>query len=120
MALISDDSLEQVKQAVDIVERTSASGDIEQSKEVGGAMLRLRKFMFDRVYLGDAARSEHERAARAIGGLFEHYMEHPDQVPESETGVSDAQRVTDYLAGMTDRFCIARFTELTVPEETRF
>ena len=27
-------------------------GDIAQSEEVGGAMLRLRKFMFERVYLG--------------------------------------------------------------------
>ncbi len=27
------------------------------------------------------------------------------------------QRVTDYLAGMTDRYCIAKFTELTIPEE---
>jgi len=24
--------------------------------------------------------------------------------------------VTDYLAGMTDRYCIARFTELEVPQ----
>ena len=28
--------------------------------------------------------------------------------------------VTDYLAGMTDRYCIAKFTELTIPEEARF
>jgi dGTPase len=104
----------------DIVERTSASGDIEQSDEVGGAMLRLRKFMFDRVYLGDTARSEHERAARAIGSLFEHYMEHPEEVPEGQPGASDCQRVADYLAGMTDRFCIARFSELTIPEAARF
>ena len=36
----------------DIVERSEAAGDIVQSEEIGGAMLRLRKFMFDRVYLG--------------------------------------------------------------------
>jgi dGTPase len=104
----------------DIVERSKAAGDIEQSEEVGGAMLRLRKFMFERVYLGDVARGEHERAQRALRGLFDHYMEHPDEVPEGEPGSSDAQRVADYLAGMTDRFCIARFAELTVPEAARF
>ena len=27
-----------------------------------------------------------------------------------------AQRVTDYVAGMTDRYCIARFTELEIPQ----
>jgi len=104
----------------DIVECTEAAGDIGQSEEVGGAMLRLRKFMFERVYLGAAARGEHERAQRAIRDLFDHYIEHPEEVPEAESGASGCQRVADYLAGMTDRFCIARFAELTVPEAARF
>ena len=59
----------------DIVERSREAGDIVQSEEMGGAMLRLRKFMFDRVYLGAAARSEEERvradaahAARSLPG----------------------------------------------------
>jgi dGTPase len=104
----------------DIVARSTAAGDIEQSDEVGGAMLRLRKFMFDRVYLGPLARSEHARVHRAMRALFDHYLENPDETPELEPGASDCQRVADYLAGMTDRYCIAKFTELTVPEESRF
>jgi dGTPase len=104
----------------DIVERSAEADDIEQSEGVGGAMLRLRKFMFDRVYLGEAARGEHERAQRAVHGLFDHYMEHLGEVPEGEPGASDCQRVADYLAGMTDRFCISRFAQLTVPEAARF
>ena len=70
----------------DIVERSAAAGDIVQSEEVGGAMLRLRKFMFDRVYLGPAARREHERVQRTMRGLFDHYMEHPEEVPELGSG----------------------------------
>jgi len=104
----------------DIVERSSEAGDIVQSEEIGGAMLRLRKFMFDNVYLGPAARSEHERVHRTLRGLFDHYMEHPGEAPEWEPGASECQRVADYVAGMTDRFCIAKFTELTIPEESRF
>jgi dGTPase len=104
----------------DIVARSEAAGEIEQSDEVGGAMLRLRKFMFERVYLGEAARREQQRVHRAIRGLFDHYMEHPEEVPEGEPRASDCQRVADFIAGMTDRYCIARFTELTVPEEARF
>ncbi len=45
----------------DVVARSRAAGDIVQGEEIGGAMLRLRKFMFDRVYLGPEARSEHDR-----------------------------------------------------------
>jgi dGTPase len=105
---------------LDIVEQSERAGDIAQSEEVGGAMLRLRKFMFQNVYLGEAARREHERASQALRGLFDHYMEHPDEVPESEAGASDCQRVADYIAGMTDRYCISKFTELAVPEAARF
>jgi dGTPase len=104
----------------DIVKSSGGAGDILQSAEVGGAMLRLRKFMFDRVYLGAAARREQERAQGAIQGLFDHYMEHPGELPASEPGASECQRVADYVAGMTDRYCIARFAALTVPEEARF
>jgi dGTPase len=101
----------------DIVERSAAAGDIAQSEEIGGAMLRLRKFMFDRVYLGPLAREEHERVRRAMRVLFDHYLAHPDEVPSTAPDADERQRVVDYLAGMTDRYCIAKYAELTAPEE---
>jgi dGTPase len=104
----------------DIVERSADAGDIVQSDEIGGAMLRLRKFMFDRVYLGPAARREVERVQRALRGLFDHYMDHPEEVPALDPDADPCQRVADYVAGMTDRFCISRFRELAVPEEAHF
>jgi dGTPase len=103
----------------DMVERSTEAGDIVQSDEIGGAMLRLRKFMFDRVYLGPEARGEHERVRRALRGLFDHYLAHPEDVPEGDPSADPLQRVTDYIAGMTDRFAIARFRELALPEESR-
>jgi dGTPase len=103
----------------DIVERSTEAGDIAQSEEIGRAMLRLRKFMFDNVYLGSEARSEHNRVRRTVRGLFEHYLEHPDDVPALDPNADDCQRVTDYIAGMTDRYCIARFRDLSIPEESR-
>ena len=103
----------------DIVDHSTGE-EIAQGREVGQAMLRLRKFMFDRVYLGPEARAEHDRVQHALRGLFDHYIESPGEVPAWDPEAGDCQRVTDYIAGMTDRFCIAKFTELTVPEESRF
>jgi len=106
----------------DIVERSRQAGDIAQSEEVGGAMLRLRKFMFQRVYLGPEARGEHERVERTVRGLFDHFLGHPEELPIGSNGAEsedDVQRVVDYLAGMTDRFCIATFRRLALPEESR-
>ncbi len=60
-----------------------------------------------------------------IRTLFEHYVEHPELLPatpagqRAEPGAGEqalAQRVTDYLAGMTDRYCIRAYTELEVPQ----
>jgi dGTPase len=104
----------------DIVENSRAAADIRQSEEVGMAMLRLRKFMFERVYLGATARSEHARVERTMTGLFEHYLANPEIIPALDPTADDVQKVTDYIAGMTDRYCIARFTDLAIPEAARF
>ena len=103
----------------DIVDRSRRAGDIVQSEEMGGAMLRLRKFMFDRVYLGPQARSEHDRVELALRTLIDHYLAHPEEMPAATRGVEPLQRVADYVAGMTDRFCIATFRRIALPEESR-
>jgi dGTPase len=78
-------------------------------------MLRLRTFMFDRVYLGPTARAEHAKIARVLRGLFDWYCDHPGELAEGVAGASEADRVTDYLAGMTDRFAIRAWTDRVVP-----
>jgi dGTPase len=106
----------------DMVEHSAPAGDIVQGPEAGPAMAELRDFMFARVYLGPAVRAEHARISEVIRRLFEHYVEHPETLPAPLAGEHDghgedvARRVTDYLAGMTDRYCIRRYTELQVPQ----
>ena len=53
-----------------------------------------------------------------IRTLFDHYASDPSRIPDDggAQGAGEAQRVVDYIAGMTDRFCIRVFEELTVPE----
>ncbi|HEY1457595.1 MAG TPA: deoxyguanosinetriphosphate triphosphohydrolase, partial [Solirubrobacteraceae bacterium] len=101
----------------DMVEHSERTGDITQGPDAGPAMAALREFMFERVYLGPAVRAEHARIAGVVRRLFEHYSSHPESLPEGPDadGQDLAQRVTDYLAGMTDRYCIREFTELEVP-----
>jgi dGTPase len=86
----------------DLVETSAREGDIQQSPEVGEAMLALRSFMFERVYLGDAARAEHARAHATVQRIFEHLLDRGDSVDD----------VIDYVAGMTDRFAISYAEQL--------
>src|SRR5881398_450810 len=56
----------------DLVESSAAAGDIVQGPEVGAAMLSLRAFMFERVYLGPGTRPEHDRAHATIERIYGH------------------------------------------------
>ncbi|HWX87824.1 MAG TPA: deoxyguanosinetriphosphate triphosphohydrolase [Solirubrobacteraceae bacterium] len=113
----------------DMVEHSARAGDIVQGPEAGPAMAELRKFMFEHVYLGPAVRAEHARIVNVVKKLFEHYAQHPELLPgtggTAEAGEAGdgrggpqselADRVADYVAGMTDRYCIREYTELEVP-----
>ena len=89
----------------DLVETSQRIGDIGQSDDVGEAMLALRTFMFDRVYLGPHTEEQHEQAREVVARVFNHLANHPDDVPP---GPGDpGQRIADFVAGMTDRFALA-------------
>jgi dGTPase len=80
----------------DLVESSEAAGDVVQGEEVGAAMLSLRSFMFDRVYLGPHTSQEHARAGETVRMIFDHLAARGDQPTE----------IVDYLSGMTDRFAL--------------
>jgi dGTPase len=80
----------------DLIETSEREGDIRQSDEIGQAMLSLRSFMFEHVYLGPQTRPEHERAREIVRRIFDHLIDRGD----------DVDAAVDYLAGMTDRFAI--------------
>jgi dGTPase len=97
----------------DLVERSGEAGEVVQGEEVGGAMQRLREFMFSRVYLGPEAQREHARIERMLRALFDHLAENPP-LPATPDA-TEAERVSDWIAGMTDRYAVRAFSDLSVP-----
>ncbi|MDQ3587668.1 MAG: deoxyguanosinetriphosphate triphosphohydrolase [Actinomycetota bacterium] len=107
IAILGDTGSRRIETLVaDLLERSAEIGDIVQGDDVGRAMLRLRSFMFERVYLGPYAQREKERVERMLRALFAHYSER----------AGDPQEVIDWLAGMTDRYAVRTFSELSVPQ----
>jgi len=132
-----------------MVESSHDSEEIGMSPEVWDAMMDLRQFLFDRVYLSGEAKAEEPKAYRVVRSLFDHYLKHPDDLPpeyrlvaeadgakgadgaggqggakvagtlDAATTARLAQAVTDYIAGMTDRFAIRMFQRLFVPSAWR-
>jgi dGTPase len=116
IAILGDTGPQRIDTLVhDLVEHAAAAGDIVQGEVAGEAMSQLRAFMFERVYLGPVATREHAKIASVIGSLLDHFCAHPDEIPASIPPGELAVRVTDHLAGMTDRYCIATFERLCVP-----
>ena len=75
----------------------------------------LRDFMFEHVYLGPQVTHEREKIKVAVRSLFNHFCDHPEQIPDSIPDGPLSRRVTDHIAGMTDRFAVALFEALAVP-----
>jgi dGTPase len=106
ISLLGSTGTERIDRLVhDIVDSSAETGEIRQSEDIGEAMLSLRSFMFDRVYLGPHVEPEHRRARAAIEAIFEALVAEPERLPEGDGELAD--RVVDYLAGMTDRFALA-------------
>lgn len=102
----------------DLVEHSSAAGTITQGPAAATSMDTLRTFMFDTVYLGARQRTEATKIDHLLRTLFDHYISNPTLIPDAGGAPSTdpAQRVIDYLAGMTDRFAVRTFESLTIPD----
>src|SRR5881398_2726840 len=103
VALLGDRGSQRIDTLVhDLVESSQRAGDIVQSEEIGRAMLALRSFMFERVYLGPQTRREQERARATVRRIFEHLAERGEE-PE---------QIVEFIAGMTDRFALSYVAKL--------
>jgi len=105
----------------DIVMTSKDTDDVRMSPEMEGAMRALRQFMFDAVYCNPIAKGEEHKAESLVKTLYEHYLEHPGDLPKffmelNFKGEPREKVVCDYISSMTDRFAIALYDELYVPK----
>ena len=82
------------------------------------AMMTLRAYLFDYVY--SRANGDSDKVNNLIGALFSYFLQHIEELPEdyqvNRRRDSDRRIVCDYIAGMTDRFAVAKYTELFLPQ----
>ncbi len=119
-AILGDTHKERINTLVtDYIRHTLETGDIGLSDPVDEAMQDLRAFMFRTVYKNPVAKGEESKAKRIIQQLYRYYVEHPDHLPETFlpqlTFDGMEQTVADYIAGMTDKYAVDKYTQLFVP-----
>lgn len=82
----------------------------------------LKKLLWNKFYHHYRVVRMTEKAKRVIGELFHYYLKDPGQLPNTahariERG-DDAHRVVcDYIAGMTDRYCLQEYNKFFEPFE---
>lgn len=108
---------------LDMVETSASLDDIRMSEAVWSAMMELRSFLHERVYMSPVVTAEAEKAMRLITVMFDYYVDHIDEVPLEYRSISngdDLRAVTDYVACMTDRFAKIQFQKLFLPNSLHY
>ena len=105
----------------DIVDNSLDKDDIVQSTAVKQAMQDLRKWLFNNLYRNTIAQEEELKAEKIVEILFNYYIEDLDRLPEESKWLLNvsqdkSQIVADYIAGMTDDYCISTFKKIFIPE----
>ena len=93
---------------------------VAQSKEVKEAMIELRKFMFKNIYLGTHLKEERIKAKFVLEQLVNYYFKNSNELPDVYKKIEESEgtkrAVADYIAGMSDDYCLATFNKIYVPK----
>ncbi len=100
------------------------------SKEISDALFRLKKFNYENIYLSEKIKHDHEKIERGFKVLFEIFLKDLKQGNKSSRifkhflitkdkryleMTNDAEKVRDFIAGMTDRYFVEVLQDLTIP-----
>lgn len=105
----------EIKNAQDV--RNCGVALVHFSAEMEVAHQTLKKFLMENMYRHYRVNRMTARAHKIVGALFDFFMENPDCLPDKFEFADQKELagfVSDYIAGMTDRFAIKEYMELVV------
>ena len=79
----------------------------------------IRAFLFARMYRHEGVMQMRTTTARVVSELFQLFMQSPDRMPGGWPAEAEGDRlkrarvVSDYISGMTDRFALDTYAEMT-------
>lgn len=121
--------------AKDVIHHSQGKNCIALSEEAYASLKVLRQFNFERIYQHPQLKVESKKIRRSYRILFETLLD--DYCREQDEShlyrdfletkreryleeTSDAQKVIDYIAGMTDSFFVATLEKLILPSKIEF
>lgn len=102
----------------DVVE--NSIDDIVFSPEVQQPFDELHAFMFEKVYTNPVCKSEETKVVEIILRLYDYFLNNPEKIPKAYHYIIDAEgvhrAVCDYIAGMSDRYLLAIYKKIFIPD----
>lgn len=124
--ILGDNSTERLNTLIKDFIKTSNSNinngikEVGLSKEINEAMIELRKYMFKNIYLGNTLKVERNKAKFILSQLINHFENNPNEMPDIYVDIVEKEGlqrgVADYIAGMSDDYCLLLFNRIFVPK----
>lgn len=103
-----------------IIRASTGTDTVTMEIDVKKATMDLRELLFELVYKNPVAKGEEGKAEEMLHMMFDYFCSYPEKLPAEylptveEEGTQRA--VCDYISGMTDRYAVAKFNEIFIPE----
>ncbi len=105
---------------LDVIHSSEGQKRIHMSNSKREALVELRSFMFDSVYLNTFAKREEGKAQGVVRELYRHFMKHPSEMPiefyDDYLKDQSPESIKDYIAGMSDRYAIKVYEKVFIPK----
>lgn len=110
------------KMVTDIIFETKKLDEkrVVASPEVEKAMLDLRSYLFNTVYMNEKIKNNFDKAKKVIKELYEYFCENEDEFKiiyprDSREGETHERAVCDFIASMTDSYAITLYEKIFLP-----
>jgi dGTPase len=106
----------------DIINQTQEIEDarVHISPEIESAILQLRSYLYDNVYMNDNVKVNFIKAKKILKELYDYYCNNEKELWEikgdkTKYDNNHRQVVCDFISGMTDSFAISLYEKLFMP-----
>ena len=103
-----------------MIDYGQTTGEIGMDDRTATVMNDLRDFMFEEVYQNPVAKGEEGKSEAIVRYLYGYFVQDQSRLPAEYWAIADRDglptAVCDYIAGMTDRYAVMVYQDLTIPK----
>lgn len=106
---------------VKAVVTNTENSDVKMDTVTAEAYEKLHSFLFDTVYLNPVVKFEETKVDGIVSGIYDYLIKNPDKLDGEYNTIREREGIeraaVDYIAGMTDHFAIATYSNIYIPKE---